>query len=244
MRNVLEIETGFLSLDAVSKGLLVSEIKKANTNLANIKLRSLHKSIELGELFFRASEYFKSEEARELMLDNGITWTIKEMVKQVYDYSYTEFTRKITAYKLRLHVGLFEEFNSEVKQLRSLGYNIHASLHNFIKYGKKKLEDSDTTLLGVLYPNGDESCASATSEQSDTEDVNENTTEDTSETAEDTAETTSDTIFTLSFKSGQMGYGRGNISVRYSHSEGLVTTNNDDDIKCVIRFLTQQFPNI
>jgi len=39
MRNVLEIETGFLSLDAVSKGLKVSEIKKANTSLANISLR-------------------------------------------------------------------------------------------------------------------------------------------------------------------------------------------------------------
>ena len=234
MRNVLEIETGFLSLDAVSKGLLVSEIKKANTNLANIKLRSLHKSIELGELFFRASEYFKSEEARELMLDNGITWTIKEMVKQVYDYSYTEFTRKITAYKLRLHDRLFEEFNSEVKQLRSLGYNIHASLHNFIKYGKKKLEDSDTTLLGVLYPNGDESCASATSEQSDTEDVNENTNEDTAN--EDTAETTSDTVFTLSFKR-DIG---SNISVRISHSEGLITTNTDDEIRDAISFLQQQ----
>ena len=39
MRNVLEIETGFLSLDAVSKGLQVSEITKANISLANIKLR-------------------------------------------------------------------------------------------------------------------------------------------------------------------------------------------------------------
>jgi len=242
MRNVLEIEAGFLSLDAVSKGLLVSEIKKANTSLANIKLRSLHKSIELGELFFKASDYFKSEEARELMLDNGITWTIKEMVKQVYDYSYSEFARKIQAYKLSLHDNLLDDFNTEAKQLRSLGYYIDASLKNFIKYGNKKLEDSDTTLLGVLYPNGDESRLETTFEQSDTEDVNENTTEDTFN--EDIVENTSDTIFTLSFKSGQMGYDNGNISLRYSHSEGLVTTNTDDDIKCVIRFLTQQFPNI
>lgn len=234
MRNVLEIETGFLSLDAVSKGLLVSEIKKANTNLANIKLRSLHKSIELGELFFRASEYFKSEEARELMLDNGITWTIKEMVKQVYDYSYTEFTRKITAYKLRLHDRLFEEFNSEVKQLRSTGHHVHASLHNFIKYGKAKLEDCDTTLYGVLYPNGDESCASATSEQSDTESVNEEATE------EATAETTSDTLFTLSYKLNAVN----NVSVRYSATEGLITTNSDFEIKQAILFLQEKLNNL
>lgn len=234
MRNVLEIETGFLSLDAVSKGLLVSEIKKANTSLANIKLRSLNKSIELGELFFKASDYFKSEEARELMLDNGITWTIKEMVKQVYDYSYSEFARKIQAYKLSLHDNLLDDFNTEAKQLRSLGYYIDASLKNFIKYGNKKLEDSDTTLLGVLYANEDESRLETTSEQSDTEDVNENTTEDTAN--EDTAETTSDTVFTLSFKR-DIG---SNISVRVSHSEGLVTTNSRDEINDAISFLQQQ----
>ena len=226
MRNVLEIETGFLSLDAVSKGLQVSEITKANISLANIKLRSLKKSIELGELFFKASEYFKSEEARELMVDNGITWTIKEMVKQVYDYSYTEFTRKINAYSLNLHDGLLDDFNSEAKQLRSQGHHVHASLHNFIKYGKAKLEDCDTTLYGVLYANEDEGCASATSEQSDTEDVNEEVTE----------EATSDTIFTLSYKLNAVN----NVAVRYSATDGLVTTNSVFEIEQAILFLQEQ----
>lgn len=226
MRNVLEIETGFLSLDAVSKGLQVSEITKANTSLANIKLRSLKKSIELGELFFKASEYFKSEEARELMVDNGITWTIKEMVKQVYDYSYTEFTRKITAYSLNLHDGLLDDFNSEAKQLRSQGHHVHASLYNFIKYAKAKLEDCDTTLYGVLYANEDEGCASTTSEQSDTEDVNEEATE----------EATSDTIFTLSYKLNAVN----NVAVRYSATDGLVTTNTVFEIEQAILFLQEQ----
>jgi len=239
MRNVLEIETGFLSLDAVSKGLQVSEIKKANTSLANIKLRSLNKSIELGELFFKASEYFKSEEARELMVDNGITWSIKEMVKQVYDYSYTEFTRKITAYSLNLHDGLLDDFNSEAKQLRSTGHHVHASLYNFIKYGKAKLEDCDTTLYGVLYANEDESCASTTTEQSDNEDVNEEVIEEAryggaSET------TTSDTIFTLSYKLNEVN----NVAVRYSATEGLVTTNSDFEIKQAILFLQEQLNNL
>ena len=238
MRNVLEIETGFLSLDAVSKGLQVSEITKANTSLANIKLRSLNKSIELGELFFKASEYFKSEEARELMVDNGITWSIKEMVKQVYDYSYTEFTRKITAYSLNLHDGLLDDFNSEAKQLRSQGHHINASLHNFIKYGKAKLEDCDTTLYGVLYANEDESCASATTEQSDTEDVNEEVTEEARYGASET--TTSDTIFTLSYKLNAVN----NVAVRYSATEGLVTTNSDFEIKQAILFLQEQLNNL
>lgn len=234
MRNVLEIETGFLSLDAVSKGLQVSEITKANTSLANIKLRSLKKSIELGELFFKASEYFKSEEARELMVDNGITWSIKEMVKQVYDYSYSEFARKIQAYSLNLHDGLLDDFNSEAKQLRSQGYYIDASLKNFIKYGKAKLEDCDTTLYGVLYANEDESRLETTFEQSDTESVNEDATE------EATAETTSDTIFTLSYKLNEVN----NVAVRYSATEGLVTTNSDFEIKQAILFLQEQLNNL
>ncbi len=238
MRNVLEIETGFLSLDAVSKGLKVSEIKKANISLANIKLRSLNKSIELGELFFKASEYFKSEEARELMVDNGITWSIKEMVKQVYDYSYSEFARKIQAYSLNLHDGLLDDFNSEAKQLRSQGYYIDASLKNFIKYGKAKLEDCDTTLYGVLYANEDESRLETTFEQSDTEDVNEEVIEEAryggaSET------TTSDTIFAMSFKLQDR-----NVAVRYSLSDGLVTTNSNDDILDAIAFLQEQLNNL
>lgn len=234
MRNVLEIETGFLSLDAVSKGLQVSEITKANISLANIKLRSLKKSIELGELFFKASEYFKSEEARELMVDNGITWTIKEMVKQVYDYSYSEFARKIQAYSLNLHDGLLDDFNSEAKQLRSQGHYIDASLKNFIKYGKAKLEDCDTTLYGVLYANEDESRLETTFEQSDTEDVNEEANE------EATEEATSDTLFTLSYKLNAVN----NVSVRYSATEGLITTNSDFEIKQAILFLQEKLNNL
>ena len=52
---------------------------------------------------------------------------------------------------------------------------------------------------------------------------------------EDATESTSDTIFTLSFKTDS-----GNVSVRYSHSEGLVTTNSNDDILDAIAFLTEQ----
>ncbi len=242
MRNVLEIETGFLSLDAVSKGLQVSEITKANISLANIKLRSLKKSIELGELFFKASEYFKSEEARELMVDNGITWTIKEMVKQVYDYSYSEFARKIQAYSLNLHDGLLDDFNSEAKQLRSQGHYIDASLKNFIKYGKAKLEDCDTTLYGVLYANEDESRLETTFEQSDSEDVNENPNgyDLSVNTEEATEEATSDTIFTLSYKLNAVN----NVAVRYSATDGLVTTNSEFEIKQAILFLQEQLNNL
>ena len=180
-------------------------------------------------MFIKSNEYFNSEEARELMVDNGITWSIKEMVKQVYDYSYSEFARKIQAYSLNLHDGLLDDFNSEAKQLRSQGHYIDASLKNFIKYGKAKLEDCDTTLYGVLYANEDESRLETTFEQSDTEDVNEDATE------EATEEATSDTVFTMCFTLQDK-----NVAVRYSLSDGLVTANSNDDILDAIAFLTEQ----
>ena len=51
--------------------------------------------------------------------------------------------------------------------------------------------------------------------------------------------TTSDTIFTLSFKLQDR-----NVAVRYSLSDGLVTTNSNDDILDAIAFLQEQLNNL
>jgi len=72
----------------------------------------------------------------------------------------------------------------------------------------------------------------------ETESVGTDTIEEATEEA--TAETTSDTIFTLSYKLNAVN----NVAVRYSATDGLVTTNSEFEIKQAILFLQEQLNNL
>ena len=115
--------------------------------------------------------------------------------------------------------------------MQNQGYAFHTSIDNLNKYNKHLETNPNATLLDMLNQSDEESVAGDTSDTT-SEDV----------TSDDTAtdDTTSDTIFTMAYKHTDGG----NVSVRYSISERLVTTNSVTEIQNAIMFLQEQLNNI
>jgi len=228
MRNLLEIETGFLSLDAVQTGLRMTEIKAIQRSLNQSDRRIFDKQMQLCELYSNATNWFDKPETKQLLLNEGIAWTKSDFPKKAFDISYSRFTRMVKAWSISADVK--ESFVNQAKQLQNQGYAFHTSIDNLNKYNKFLESNPTGTLLDML--NQSDEQESVVHDTSDTEDT---ATEDTA-----TDDTTSDTIFTMAYKHTDGG----NVSVRYSISEGLVTTNSRDCIQNAIMFLQEQLNNI
>ena len=227
MRNLLEIETGFLSLDAVQTGLRMNEIKAIQRSLNQSDRRIFDKQMQLCELYSNATNWFDNPDTKQLLLNEGIAWSKSDFPKKAFDISYSRFTRMVKAWGISADVK--ESFINQAKQLQNQGYAFHTSIDNLNKYNKFLETNPIGTLLDML-----------NQEESVVHDTSDTTSEDT--TSEDTAtdDTTSDTIFTMTFKDADGD----NVSVRYSISQGLVTNNTPNELRNAISFLQEQLNNI
>ncbi len=228
MRNLLEIETGFLSLDAVQTGLRMNEIKAIQRSLNQSDRRIFDKQMQLCELYSNATNWFDNPETKQLLLNEGIAWSKSDFPKKAFDISYSRFTRMVKAWNISTDVK--ESFVNQAKQLQNQGYSFHTSIDNLNKYNKYLETNPTGTLLDMLNQ----------SEESVAGDTSDTTSEDTATEDTTTEDTTSDTIFTMAFKDADGD----NVSVRYAISEGLVTTNTPAEIRNAINFLQEQLNNI
>ena len=106
--------------------------------------------------------------------------------------------------------------------MQDSGEKVKISIESLNQFAKAYTEDEDVNVADLQAT--DDSVVEDTTADSVVED-----------TTEDATETASDTIFTMSFKLQDR-----NVAVRYSLSDGLVTTNSNDDILDAIAFLTEQ----
>ena len=226
MRNLLEIETGLLSSDAVKDGLQLTKVKSLQKSIKTAERTKFRKQLEMSTLMRQAKEWFDKPETQLLFADQGVVWSADELADKVFECQKSWMYKCIKASNVAEDV--VEIFENQCKHLQNAGEKVKISIEALNQFAKAYAEDEDVNVADL---------------QATTESVVNDTTADDSvaeDTTEDATETASDTIFTLSFKSGHMGYGNGNVSVRYSLSEGLVTTNSADDIRSAIAFLTEQ----
>ncbi len=221
MRNLLEIETGLLSSDVVKQGLQLTKVKSLQKSIKTAERTKFRKSLEMATLMRQGKEWFDKPETQLLFAEQGIVWTIDELADKVFELSKSRMYRCIKASNVAEDV--VQIFENQCKHLQDAGEKVEISIDALNQFAKAYAEDEDVNVADLQ----------ATSDSV----VNDTTADDSvdEDTTEDATETTSDTIFTLSFKRDS-----GNVSVRYSHSEGLVTTNSADDIRSAIAFLTEQ----
>ena len=220
MRNLLEIETGLLGSDAVKEGLQLSKVKSLQKHIKNADRTKFQKQLKLANVMREAKEWFDKDETQLLFADQGIVWSADELADKVYECQKSWMYKCIKASNVAEDV--VEIFERQCKHLQDSGEKVKISIESLNQFAKAYAEDEDVNVADLQAT--DDSVAEDTTADSVAED-----------TTEDATETTSDTIFTLSFKTDS-----GNVSVRYSHSEGLVTTNSNDDILDAIAFLTEQ----
>jgi hypothetical protein len=220
MRNLLEIETGLLGSDAVKEGLQLSKVKSLQKHIKNADRTKFQKQLKLANVMREAKEWFDKDETQLLFADQGIVWSADELADKVFECQKSWMYKCIKASNVAEDV--VEIFERQCKHLQDSGEKVKISIESLNQFAKAYAEDEDVNVADLQAT--DDSVAEDTTDDSVAED-----------TTEDATETTSDTIFTLSFKTDS-----GNVSVRYSHSEGLVTTNSNDDILDAIAFLTEQ----
>jgi len=225
MRNLLEIETGLLSSDAVRTGLQLTKVKSLQKSIKTAERTKFRKSLEMATLMRQGKEWFDLPNTQLVFAEQGILWSADELADKVFECDKSWMYKCIKASNVAEDV--VEIFERQCKHLQDSGETVKISIVSLNQFAKAYAENEDVNVAELQSPN--QSGLEATSEQSDTEDVNE----------EAPAEATSDTIFTLSFKLQDR-----NVAVRYSLSDGLVTTNSNDDILDAIGFLQEQLNNL
>ena len=220
MRNLLEIETGLLGSDAVKQGLQLTKVKSLQKSIKTAERTKFRKQLEMATLMRQGKEWFDKAETQLLFADQGIVWSADELADKVFECQKSWMYKCIKASNVAEDV--VEIFEAQCKHLQDSGERVKISIESLNQFAKAYAEDEDVNVADL---------------QATDDSVVEDTTADS--VAEDTTEDAGwrewDTIFTLSFKTDS-----GNVSVRYSHSEGLVTTNSADDIRSAIAFLTEQ----
>ena len=220
MRNLLEIETGLLSSDAVTTGLQLTKVKSLQKSIKTAERTKFRKQLEMATLMRQGKEWFDKPETLLLFADQGIVWSSDELADKVFECKKSWMYRCIKASNVAEDV--VEIFERQCKHLQDNGEKVKISIESLNQFAKEYALNEDVNIADLQAT--DDSVVNDTTADSVVED-----------TTEDATETTSDTIFTMSFKTDS-----GNVSVRYSHSEGLVTTNSNDDIRNAIAFLTEQ----
>ena len=220
MRNLLEIETGLLGSDAVKEGLQLSKVKSLQKHIKNADRTKFQKQLKLANVMRESKEWFDKDETQLLFADQGIVWSADELADKVFECQKSWMYKCIKASNVAEDV--VEIFERQCKHLQDSGEKVKISIESLNQFAKAYAEDEDVNVADLQAT--DDSVAEDTTADSVAED-----------TTEDATETTSDTIFTMSFKLQDR-----NVAVRYSLSDGLVTTNSNDDILDAIAFLTEQ----
>ena len=221
MRNLLEIETGLLSSDAVKTGLQLTKVKSLQKSIKTAERTKFRKQLEMATLMRQGKEWFDKPETQLLFADQGIVWSSDELADKVFECQKSWMYKCIKASNVAEDV--VEIFERQCKHLQDSGERVKISIESLNQFAKAYAENEDVNVADL---------------QATADSVVEDTTADDSvveDTTEDATETTSDTIFTMSFKLQDR-----NVAVRYSLSDGLVTANSNDDILDAIAFLTEQ----
>ena len=226
MRNLLEIETGLLNSDAVKDGLQLTKVKSLQKSIETAERSKFRKQLEMATLMRQGKEWFDKPETQLLFADQGIVWSADELADKVFECQKSWMYKCIKASNVAEDV--VEIFERQCKHLQDSGERVKISIESLNQFAKAYAEDEDVNVADLQ--------ATADSVVEDTTDAD-SVVED---TTEDATETTSDTIFTLSYKLNEVN----NVAVRYSATEGLVTTNSDFEIKQAILFLQEQLNNL
>lgn len=207
MRNLLSIEEAFLNMPQVKEGLNLSEIRSLNRNLANGQKKKFAQTLQMSKLVLKAFEWFNSEEAKQILSNEGLTWTTDEFSKKVFGWGKSYFYKVVKAGKLE--ESLIEEFNTKCDEVEREGEEANRTLEGLLKYAKLHAEET----------------SGGSGEEGEGE--------ESGETAE--VERRVKNLFTMTFNRENIG--AGNIAVRIDSNGVMKTTNTTAEIVEAVRFL-------
>ena len=205
---VLPMEANFLTRTDVRSYARLNEIFNLQEDMRQTDGVKYHISLRMGERLSESNEWFKSDDAKDLMADEGIYWSKKEFVEKSTGISYTWFCKLVKAAKQDDVIkSAYNRYNEE--------HNGTLSVEGLNKFA------SSVNLDELLAANEEEGLEDAIIDAVLLE-----------EESELTENPTIETVFTISFKCES-----GNVAARIDVDGNLITTNSDAEIIDAITFL-------
>jgi hypothetical protein len=212
MSNLLQIESGLLSLPQVKAGLQITEIRRVQRTLTNAQKSKFNNTLTLSALVVKAHEWFTSEEGKAVFREEGVTWSNEDFAKKVFGWQKSYFYKVLKAGKLPTEV--VDLFNTKCDEAEAEGNEPNRTLEGLLKFAKAHAESSTKG-------SGDEGEGEGEGE---------------SEGSEAAVEVRVPTVLTLSFKAADLEIGR-NVSVRVDLNGQVTTQNTAEEIALAIQFL-------
>jgi hypothetical protein len=216
MTNLLNIESAFLNNAQVKQALNLSEIKRLNATLSNGQKKKFATTLSLSAVVLQAFNWFNSGEAKQLMSEEGISWTAEDFANKVFGWQKSYFYKVIKAGKLAPEV--IGQFNAKCDEIEAGGEEPNRSLEGLLKFAKAVEEG--TTAGGENNGEGGEGEGEGEGEGA-------------------SVEVRVPTILTFTFKPENDK----NVAVRIDANGVIKTTNSNDEIFSAIQILLGQLAN-
>jgi len=151
MRNLLNIETEFLTRAEIGAGLQLETVKTSLNALEGVERTKLAKTLELAKIMSEVKTYFELDETRAKFNDAGISWTIEELADKIFHCSKSWFHRCIKA--SQISATKQTKFISLCKwALESEDLNIKCSIDNLNKFESATNSYTQRNFLLVFNP--------------------------------------------------------------------------------------------
>ena len=134
MRNLLEIETGLLSSDAVKTGMQLTKVKSLQKSVKTAERTKFRKSLEMATLMRQGKEWFDKPETKILFSEQGIVWSADELADKVFELSKTRMYRYIKASNVAEDV--LQVFERQCKHLQDSGESVSMCVDSLNQFAK------------------------------------------------------------------------------------------------------------
>ena len=147
MRNLLEIETGLLSSDAVTEGLQLTKVKSLQKSIKTAERTKFRKQLEMAILMRQGKEWFDKPETQLLFADQGIVWSSDELADKVFECQKSWMYKCIKASNVAEDV--VEIFERQCKHLQDSGERVKISIESLNQFAKAYAEDEDVNVADL-----------------------------------------------------------------------------------------------
>lgn len=216
MTELLAIETAFLARTEVKAALQIKTIKTLLGQITNGQKKKFEQSLLLSKAVSDAVEWYRSEAGQASLNEAGITWTTEQFGNKVFGWQRSFFYKMVKVGGIEAEK--VEAFKLACDQLEAAGKDANRSIEGLIKYANTAAATTTTDSEG-----GDEDSEGGEGEAD-------------SEAAASVERATA--VFTMTYKREE-----GNVSIRVMSDGSVKTTNDKEDIRAALHFLTAALAN-
>lgn len=118
MSNLLQIERHFLSLPEVSQALRLQEVRSIQRTIENAKKKKFEQSLALSKHVNEAFNWFKSEEGKAKLSEEGISWSAEDFAQKVFGWQKSFFYKMVKV--ANVPTETIEQYTAQEAEERSV----------------------------------------------------------------------------------------------------------------------------